>query len=49
MDFVFVLQKVSKLAALAMATTVAKAVANDFLYNVWWHGDLAIAVALATI
>ncbi len=32
-----------------MAATDAKGVAKDMLYcNIWWHCDLAIALAIAT-
>ncbi len=40
---------VSKLVATATAMTAAKAVAKDVLYfSLWWRGNLAIAVAVAT-
>ncbi len=33
----------------ATATTVAESVAKDVLYfSAWWHGDPAVAVAVAT-
>ncbi len=42
-----VTEAVSELAVRATATTVAKGVAKDTLYfNSWWHGNLAIAVAV---
>ncbi len=39
----------SKLAAMATATTVAKGFSKDILFfNAWWRGDPAVAAAVAT-
>ena len=38
----------SELAAMDMATAVAKCVAKDVLYlNAWWRVNLAVAIAVA--